>query len=117
MALKEIIKVTNITEIPKHLSPIHENHLGLLRGYRMRYRSEPDGACLSNSLAIHAYEDPNEAVKVKKYLNNHIADNMEYYKNKIKLPYIETIGVGHNKKEITIKTYDELKQFFKSEEL
>ena len=114
-ALKESNNATKNTEIPKHLSPVHENHLGLLRGYKMRYRSAPDGACLSNSFAAHAYEDPGEGGKVKKYLNYHIADNMDYYKNKIKLPFNETIGVGNNKKEINITTYEDLKDFFKSE--
>ena len=116
-ALKESEKVLlNKTEIPEHLSPVHENHLPLLRGYRMRYRSVPNGACLANSFAVHAYEDPDEGERVKKYLNHHIADNMSYYKNKISLPFNETIGVGENKKVVKIMTYEELEHFLRHED-
>ena len=115
-ALKEGTAVMNKPEIPNHLSPVHDNHLTLLRGYRMRYKSVPDGACLANSFAVHAYEDPGEGVRVKKYLNKHIADNMEYYKNKIQLPFNETIGVGMNNKVVNITTYEELEQFFRHDD-
>ena len=40
---------------------------------------------------------------------------MEYYKDKILLPYRETVGVGANAETIEKKTYEELKDFLKSE--
>ena len=71
----------------------------ILCGYWMRFRAKPDGACLSNSFAVHAYEDPEEGERVKKHLNKHMADNMDYYENKVGFPYIATIGVGKNATE------------------
>ena len=56
-------------KIPSHLSSVKQEHLTLLRGYKMRYMARPDGACLTNCLAVHAYEDPNEGERVKKCLN------------------------------------------------
>ena len=82
----------------------------------MRFLARPDGACLTHCLAVHAYEDPNEGERVKKCVNNHMADNMDYYQNKIELPYIETIGVGENATVIKKETYEEIKAFLKSEE-
>ena len=82
-------------KIPSHLSPVMQKHLPKLRGYRMKYNSEPNGACLDNCVAVHVYEDEEEASKLKKRINNHVADNWDnYYQNKIPLPYEETSGVG-----------------------
>ena len=40
---------------------------------------------------------------------------MDYYKNKIVLPYTETVGVGANAEPVEKKTYEELKDFLKSD--
>ena len=82
----------------------------------MCFKAAPDGACLTNCFAVHAYEDTNEAMKVKKYVNHHIADNMDYYQNKIVFPYIETVGVGSFAKNVRIETSEEMKIFLKSDE-
>ena len=82
------------TNIPRHLSALPLNQLEKLRGYTMRYRTIPDSSCLENSFAVHAYENEDEGKKVKKMINNHVADNWPYYKHKIGLPYKERVGVG-----------------------
>ena len=42
-------------ETPKHLSSVQVKHLPFLRGYRMRFMSEPNGACLENSTAVQLF--------------------------------------------------------------
>ena len=42
-------------KIPKHLKSVHEGHLKNLRGFKMRYCSVPDGACLINCLYFYFY--------------------------------------------------------------
>ena len=64
----------------------------------MKYSVLGNGACLENCVALHIYEDENEGAKVKKRVNHHVADNWNYYKNIIVLPYIETVGVGEFEK-------------------
>ena len=103
--------------IPNHLSGVQEKHLPSLRGYRMRYMAEPNGACAQNCVAVHIYEDEDEGPKVKKRINHHIADHWEtYYKHKIALPYVETVGVGEHSKTIRISSKEEMLAFLRSEE-
>ena len=50
-------------------------------------------------------------------INNHMADNWEkVYKDKISLPYVETVGVGMSSKVITKSTNEEMIQFLRSDE-
>ena len=87
---------------------VHKVHLALLRGNRMIYKLEPNGACAHNGMAVHAYEDEKEG-----RISNHIADNwLNYYNQNFGLPYIETVGVGKDAK--TIK--EEMVVFVRSEE-
>ena len=103
-------------KIPKHLFGVPEKHLPFLRGYRMGYKAVPNGACLQNCVAVHVYEDQDEGAKLKKRLNNHVADNWLYYKDKIALPYVETVGVGEYAKVVEIDTEKEMIEFLKSDE-
>ena len=105
------------TDIPDHLHPVKEKHLSNLRGYRMVYRSQPDGACLDSCAAVHVYEDADEASKLKKRVNHHVADNWDnYYKDKIPLPYTETVGVGKHAHTITKTTDEEMIDFLRSDD-
>ena len=93
-------------KIPKHLKSVQDRHLIKLQGFKMRYCSIPDGACLTNCLTAHisCTEDEQERRINNMRVNHHIADNYEnYYKDKIILPYIERVGVGRNAKTV-IKT-------------
>ena len=102
---------------PNCITKVHEKHISLLRGYKLRYKATPDGACLTNCFAVHAFEDESEGIKVKRMINNHMADNWEeVYKDKIPLPYVETVGVGKNSKVITKNTKEEMIQFLRSDE-
>ena len=104
-------------KIPKHLFSVQEKHLPFLRGYRMRFMSDPNGACLENSASVHLYEDPDEGAKLKKRVNNHVADHWyQYYHEKIPLPYVETVGVGEHAKVVKKKTAEEMIDFLRGEE-
>ena len=105
------------SKIPNHLHSVHERHLTKLRGYRMRHKTDPNGACLDESVAVHVYEDENEATKVKKRINTHVAENWDsFYQYKIPLPYIETVGVGAHSKTIVKNTREEMLRFLRGEE-
>ena len=111
--LKSNPEAPKVFNVPEHLSSVRKHHLPFLHGYKMIYKAEPNGACLTNSFAVHAYEDPMEGARVKKHINNHIADNMEHYKQRIPLPYIEVIGGGGG--TVTITTYEEMIEFLRSD--
>ena len=100
-----------------HLSGVMKKHLPKLRGYKLRYKVEGNGACLDNCLAVHVYEDKEEGPKVKKRLNNHVADNWDnYYSNKIPLPYEQIVGVGENAYVTKIATREEMLSFLRSDD-
>ena len=103
-------------EIPKHLSGVQRKHLTILRGYRMVFKADPNGACLQNCAAVHIYEDQDEGPKLKKRLNNHVADNWHYYRNKIVLPYVEQVGVGEYAETVVISTENEMIDFLRSDD-
>ena len=106
-------------KIPKHLKSVREGHLKNLRGFKMRYCSVPDGACLINCLTAHisCTENDTERKINNRRVNNHIADNFDkFYKDKIILPYIETVGVGSNAKTVRKNTQEEFLEFLRSED-
>ena len=81
--------------IPNHLSPVHDQHLHDLNGIRMKADGNPGGDCLSSCTTMHiSYTKDNaERKRVNRKINNHIADGFDsFYKNKISLPYSETVG-------------------------
>ena len=83
----------------------------------MLYKSEPNGACLDNCVAVHVYEDEEEASKLKKRINIHVADNWDsYYQHKIPLPYVETSGVGEYAKKVKKETREEMLKFLRGED-
>ena len=119
---KEIVElkskhVSKVSKIPDHLSSVKESHLPDLRGYRMKFDANPNGACLDMCVAVHVYEDEEEGPKVKRRINNHVADNWEnYYKHRIALPYIETVGVGSEARVIRKNSKEEMLDFLRSDE-
>ena len=110
---------TQSFKIPKHLRKVHDRHLSSLHGFKMRYCSVPDGACLTNCLTAHisCTEDEEERKRNNRKVNEHIADNYDnHYKNKIALPYIETVGVGEKSRRVKIQTRKDFLAFLRSEE-
>ena len=90
--------------IPDHLSPVQKQHLNDLYGIRMKCDGNPGGDCLSSCVTIHISntKDQHERRRVNRRINHHIADNYDTFNvNKIPLPYLETVGVGRNAKQVT----------------
>ena len=109
----------DVSELPKHLTKVHEKHLAKLDGLTMRYCASPDGACLIHCMTAHisCSEDQSEREINRKRINNHIADHFDhYYCNKISLPYTETIGVGKNARKVTYNTNEEFVKFLRSDD-
>ena len=115
--IRELTKQKNIIlKRSLNLSKVKNEHLPLLKGYNSVFKAEANVACVQNCVAVHFYGDPKEGTKVKKVLNQHIAENWNYYKNKVEMPYTQTVGVGINSKDVTIHNDDEMIAFLKSEE-
>ena len=109
----------SLMKVQGHLKGVKEEHLKNLKGLKMRYCAPGDGACLFSCLAAHisSTEDENERKYLNKLVKNHIADNLElYYKEKICLPYVETIGVGSKAREIICNSQEEFLQFLRSDD-
>ena len=104
-----------MTEKPQQISRVKPKHLPQLKGFQFIYKTLGNGRCLENSLAMHLYQNEEEAVKVKKKVNNHLADNWFFYKDKVGLPYIVKIGVGPTAEEVEIRNDEEMIEFLKSD--
>ena len=110
-------KLNTKRQIPQQLSSVKVNHLPLLNGYKLRFQTKPNGACLDSCLAVHVYEDEAESFHVKSRINNHVADHWDnYYRYKIPLPYEETVGVGKSANFIKKTTRAEMLEFLRSKE-
>ena len=109
----EVLTGKNSLEVPKHLFPVHERHLPLLKGFKMMYKTLGNGRCLENSVAVHILENEEEGISIKKKVNNHMADHFEsFYQDKITLPYEELIGVKGTK--VKIESKEEMIEFLRS---
>ena len=111
--------VSNKKPIPDHLSPVQDQHLDDLLGIRMKCSGNPGGDCLSSCTTIHLSNtnDSSERKKVNRRINHHIADHFDhFYKDKIALPYSETVGVGREARQVTCSTREELLNFLRSED-
>jgi len=93
-----------------------QEHICLLKSFRFRYKAKPDGACLINCLAVHIFENEDHAMKLKKKINDHIAENLEHYKASIVYPFVETVGVGKTSRKVEITTDDQMVEFLRSED-
>ena len=82
----------------------------------MRQNVRGDGRCLENCTAIHTKGDEKEGIEIRKMINTHVADNWEgYWKNKIGLPYKDTVLVDGKQEAIENKTDEEMIEFLRSE--
>ena len=114
----EILKSRpKVLKVSKHLEDVNPFHLPKLRGFTKRYKALGNGACLTNCVAFHLSGEEKKGGEVKKIVNHHIADNWDnFYENKIGLPYIETVVVGANTKEVVKNTKEEMLEFLRSDE-
>ena len=103
------------SNIPKHLKVVNAKHLSKLRGFKLIYKALANGRCLQNCLAVHGYEEEDEGIEIKKIVNHHIADNWDYYYNKVGLPFKEIAGVGADSKVFKKKTEQEMIDFLRSD--
>lgn len=99
-----------------NILPVHPSHVSLLKGYKSYFQVTGDGACLTNCASVHFFGTENNGPKLKKRLDHHIADNWDYYKDYIPLPYKETIGVGKAAREIEIHEEEEYLSFLRNDE-
>ena len=116
--LKELIELrsSNLTsKTSPRLIDVKSEHLSKLRGFTKRYQIRPDGGCLQSSFAVHAFNDQEKGLDVRRDLNQHIVDNFDYYKEKISWPFVEVVGVGDNSETVTATTDDEMIELLKSE--
>ena len=66
---------------------------------------------------MYIYESENKSVDVKKQVNTHIKENWNsFYQYKVCFPYITTVGVGFDAKEVRFETEKEFLSFLSSEE-
>ena len=112
---KHIKELTGLLDLqhrnPLILSKVQDAHLALLDGYKYVYKADPDGACLQNAVAVHIYEDPNQGPKLKRDLNDHIAENWNYNRNNTTIPYHQTVGVCQVAYQIKIDNDDDMISF------
>ena len=118
-SLKTQLKALNTLEpslISKKVSQVKKEHIAKLRGHKSFYQTIADGRCLQNSLAVHAYNDEQEAYNTRNMLNEHIVQNYSYYKTHISFPFHEKVGVGKHSKYVTIQNDEEMIEFLKSDD-
>ena len=126
---KDEIKINNLRYLYENLqksknqaldakiSMVKDPHIPLLKGFKQRYNTIPNGACLENAIAVHVMRDETKGDYIKRQLNNHIADNIEsVYIEKITFPYEEKIGVGKNSKVVEIQTKEDFLKFLRSDD-
>ena len=83
-----------LINVPSFLKAVNQNHLLLLRDYKMYCPAIGNGACGTNCASVHMMEDNNRdaMINMKSKVNHHIADNYEnVFKTTIGLPYSETV--------------------------
>ena len=111
----------NKIEIKKMLAPLQNvqvEHIPLLKGFKKVLGGISDGACATNSATAHIFHtlDKYERQKMKRRINNQIADNWDnYYSSKVTLPYIETVGTGKERWEVKVETKEEMLAFLRSD--
>ena len=117
---KSIPKSSNeLKYLPKHLSPVHAKHHTDLGGYKMKADGNAGGDCLSSVTTMHLSYTRNkfERKNMNRKINHHIADNWDnFYKNKISLPYTETVGVGSAARQVTCSTRQDMLDFLRSDD-
>ena len=109
------LKLKTKKDIPKHLTSVHEEHLPVLKGFRMKYNIRGNGNCLENCAALHTLGDEEQGTEIRRMIYKNMADNwFGYWREKIALPFEEVIK--EDGKEILVRkgTDDEMVKFLKS---
>ena len=81
----------------------------------MKFPVRGDGRCLENCAALHAYGNEEQGIDVRILINEHVARNFEYWREKIPLPYKETIFIGGKERKIEKKTEEEMIDFLQND--
>ena len=105
-------------KIPAPLESVHVEHIPQLKGFTKRLGGIADGACTTNCATAHIFHtrDKHERQKLKRRINNQIADNWDnFYVNKIALPYKETVGTGPERWTFEAHTKDDMIAFLRSD--
>ena len=99
------IGVNIFKEIPPNLKHLVDKE-------SMELVVKSDGACGTNAVAAHIFNDQNRGPEVTMIKNTHIGDHWDYYKDKISLPYERKVGVGASAIIVKFKDGEE-EQFLK----
>ena len=101
--------------LEEKIEPVREEHIPILKGFKMIHKGISNGACLTFCAAVHVHDDERHGPIVKMKINHQMADNFDdFYINEIGLPFSETIGVGNKRRDVTFVTSDEVKKFFRN---
>ena len=103
-------------DLNKHSVSVQEGHKEFLRGFKSIVKAKPDGACLFNCTSLHIYGDESKSVDIRKSVNAHIYKNWSFYRNKVALPFTETVITKNGKKVIKCDTEEEFLAFILSED-
>ena len=95
---------------------MRNEHLKYLKGFKWRFPVRGDGRCLENCTAIHKYGNEDQGIDIRTLINHHVAENFQYWKTKLPLPYKETIYIGGKEKIIEKETEAEMIEFLKHDE-
>ena len=64
---------------PNHLSLVNSKHIPFLWGFRLKFSTKGNGAAMTNAVAVMIYEDETKGTKVKRMVNDHIAEYFDSY--------------------------------------
>ena len=106
----------NKSKVLKEPVRVKNEHIKHLKGFKWRYPIRGDGRCLENCTAIHKYGNEDQGMDVRILINEHVAGNWNYWKNKLPLPYKESIYIEGMEKAIEKKTDEEMINFLKFDE-
>ena len=107
-------------EVEPTFKPVYKeipNHLAEAASVDAMVKTMPgDGACLYNCASEWLLGSYSYMTDLRREAHSFIVQNFDFYKQFICLPYCETVGVGTNRKQIYIQTYDEMIKFLQSED-
>ena len=102
--------------LTQNVSKVHKDHIPYLRGYELSYKAKGDGACLVNAASLHLYGSEEKSKNLRRTINTHLVANLDYYSDKIGLPFKETVGVGKEAKTVSCTTRNEMIAFLLSDD-
>ena len=116
LELRKKVNEENTKSFSKQPVRVLKEHLQYLKGFKWRFPVRGDGRCLENCTAIHKYGNEDQGIDIRTLINHHVAENFQYWKTKLPLPYKETIYIGGKEKIIEKKTEAEMIEFLKHDE-